>query len=300
MTDDYNPIELSWDWQTGGKAPKVRFSIEAVGSEAGTPRDPDNTNAAFEFRRALPRLVPGTNMALLKHFQEQLVDSTRSTEGGEGHATKEFYAFDLGRDGSVISKAYFFPGCKAKSAGKSSLDVVSEAIHSAPDSSAEKVQALDQIREFLDDAKLTSVEIEMLAIDLIDPAESRFKIYFRVRDTSFASFRHVTTLGGRLPDSPEQRRGLAEMKKLYKKLFVPQHTESSWDEQTQLPLTDHRTAGLLYFAEFRYGSAFPKFKAYLPVRHYAASEEATIAALQDHLQDNTYMDAYITAVRAVL
>jgi DMATS type aromatic prenyltransferase len=300
MTDDHNPIELSWDWRTGGKPPKIRLSIEPVGRYAGTERDPNNSKAAKDFRRRLPELVPSTNMAWLAHFQRQLSVGEETVDAATGHSSKEFYAFDLDENGSIISKAYLFPAYKAGVTGLSSLDIVSEAIKSAPESTLDKIQALAIFRDFASDPQLSSLEIELLAIDLVQPAESRFKIYFRIRDTSFASFRHVMTLGNRIVDSPEQGRGLADMEQLYKTLFIPSEFESQWDEHMQLPATNHRTGGFLYFAEFKYGSKWPKVKAYLPVRHYSSSEEATFSALGHYLRGNMFLKDYIAAMRTVL
>ena len=39
MTDDKRPIELSWDWGVSDQRPTIRYSIEPVGLDAGTPRD---------------------------------------------------------------------------------------------------------------------------------------------------------------------------------------------------------------------------------------------------------------------
>lgn len=305
MTDDHTPIELSWDWRTGGagQTPKIRFSIEPVGVDAGTPADPYNQLAAARLRDVMrERLSPprtDTETAWLAHFQRQLGSEEAAPAGRvgavEGHLSREFYAFDLNDDGSVMSKAYFFPGFRARATRRSNFQVIREAIETAPGSTCaaegdeKQLEALRVFEAYVGDAEHASshgpLEMDMLAIDLVDPAASRFKIYFRVRDdTSFASVRRAMSLGGRV-ETPELRRGLDDLRRLYYALLGSSQTSSTLaddDDTQQLPARDHRTAGILYNVEFRYGSKRPKVKAYLPVRHYAQSEDAIISALEDY------------------
>lgn len=304
MTDDHTPIELSWDWRAGpAAAPKVRFSIEPVGVRAGTRADPRNQHAAPRLREVVARLLPHADMAWLGHFHRRLVVGGEGGEGGEapagagpaeaeGHPSREFYAFDLGGDGSVMSKAYFFPGPRARAARQSSLAAVRDAIRTAPGCAGpEELRALRVLEAYAADGATPPLEVDMLAVDLVGPAASRFKIYFRVRDTSFASVRDAMSLGGRVR-TPELDRGLEALRRLYRALLGPGAGGQAPEEDgAQLPARDHRTAGILYNAEFRYGSESPKVKAYLPVRHYAQSEEAIMSALGAHFNNyNNYDD----------
>ncbi|KAI1800449.1 aromatic prenyltransferase [Daldinia bambusicola] len=282
MTDDHNPIELSWDWRTGGKSPKIRFSIEPVGVHAGTHLDPNNQYAAPKLLETMQHLLPGTNLEWLAHFRQKLRVKDVG-ESVEGHQSKEFYAYDLGEEG-IISKAYFFPGFKATATGRSNLDVISDTIETAPGCSPEKLQALEIFRDYACDPSTPRLEMDMLAIDLVDPAESRFKIYFRIRDTSFSSVRKAMTLGNRIR-TPGMKRGLEDLRSLYRALLSGGMDGDDGD--VQLPTKDHRTAGILYNVEFKYGSKSPKVKAYLPVRHYARSEEAIMSAVDEYLNRAT-------------
>lgn len=72
MTDDHNPIESIWDWNTGYKTATVRFSIEPVGAQAGTPQDPYNAYAAAEFLKLISEDIPETNMQWFNHFDSYL------------------------------------------------------------------------------------------------------------------------------------------------------------------------------------------------------------------------------------
>ncbi|KUI58884.1 4-O-dimethylallyl-L-tyrosine synthase [Cytospora mali] len=287
MTDDHTPIELSWDWRTGCSLPKIRFSIEPVGIDAGTHIDPNNQYAASRLLETMARLLPESDMEWLGHFQKQLnnIEVMAGIDPIEGHRSREFYGFDLNEDGSIMSKAYFFPGFKAKATRQSNFDVIVDTIKTAPNCTPGKLQALQIFQEYVYDTSSPLLEMDMLAIDLVDSAEPRFKIYFRVRDTSFAFVREIMSLGNRI-HTPELNRGLEELRRLYHALLGRLDTADDKlpADDVQLPAKDHRTAGILYNVEFKYGSKNPKVKAYLPVRHYARSEKAIISALTAHLK----------------
>ncbi|KAI3401754.1 hypothetical protein diail_9418 [Diaporthe ilicicola] len=306
MTDNHIPIELSWDWRTEGQPPKIRFSIEPVGFHAGTPLDPHNRYAASQLRDTIARFLPKTDVEWMDHFQTRLNgDETKAiSDTVEGHKSTEFYAFDLNEDGSIMAKAYFFPGFKAAATKQSNFDVICDTISTAPDSTAEKLEALNSFREYVYDTACPRLEMDMLAIDLVRPAESRFKIYFRIRDTSFDSIKNTMTLGGRVR-SPHIDLALRDLRQLYYALVSP--GARVLDDSTQPQAKDHRTAGILYNVEFKYGSKSPKVKVYLPVRHFARSEEAIISTLEAHFKhrkcsssSRTDMSNYREALRTIL
>lgn len=295
MTDDYNPIEISWDWPTGGKPPKIRFSIEPVGAHAGTLDDPENMYAASQLLETLNCLLPSTNMMLLAHFRQHLIDTLRATGLIGGHSSKEFYGFDLGENGTM-SKACLFPCFRAHQAGRGTFDLILDAIQTIPNILQENLQALEIIRDYVHDPVNSATEIEMVAIDLVDLAECRFKIYFRIRNTSFASVKHTMTLGSRVT-LPGMGDGLNHLRELYGSLL--DYSQSMKADSVQLPVRDHRTAGILYNVEFKVGSSTPKVKAYLPVRHYGKNEEAIISALekQNLVRIENYRDALYTLLQ---
>ncbi|KAL4800788.1 aromatic prenyltransferase [Aspergillus venezuelensis] len=277
MTDDHHPIELSWDWHTGQKPPAVRFSIEPVGVHAGTAADPSNTHADTSFRRALIDTLPGTEMDLFRYFDRELTPQT-TTGLMEGHPSRIFYAFDLSAD-SITSKAYFFPGFKAQETGQTNLQVIAHVITRAPHVTPNQLGALQNFKNFTHDPSTPRLEIDMLAIDMDSPTSSRLKVYFRSRATSFASVRQMMTLGMRI-NRPEIDRGLDNLRRLWDALLGQKGVP---DEQL-LPSNDHRTAGLLYNIELPSGSAQPLVKIYIPVRHYASSDEHILKAVHEYME----------------
>lgn len=137
----------------------------------------------------------------------------------------------------------------------------------------------------------------MLAIDLIDPLESRLKIYFRSRETSFNSVLKIMTLRGRILN-PKLDEGIRDLKMLWNTVFEV-------DDPPDQPLNEvgHRTAGILYNVEFNLGNSNPVAKIYLPVRHYSHSDEAIILGLNKYFEfhgKGKYMKNYIKAMTTLL
>lgn len=275
MTDDNNPIELSWDWHTGVERPTVRFSIEPIGLGAGTPEDPRNERAAEEFKESILQALPDTDMSWFDHF-EAFFSEGMARNSVEGHSSKVFWAFDLGEK-ELTSKAYFFPGYRARATNQSNLQAISDAIASAPSCTPEKLGALNIFSNFVNETKRVGrppLELDMLAIDMIDSSKSRLKIYFRNRLTDFRSVCETMSLGGRIAGQ-DMDVGLGELRRLWNLLF-DQESES---EDKPLGQANHRTAGILYNVEFRLGGKAPKAKIYIPVRHYARTDEQVMRSV---------------------
>ncbi|KAI1145734.1 aromatic prenyltransferase [Nemania diffusa] len=301
MTDDGTPLELSWDWGTNDGPPTIRYSIEPIGLHAGSSLDPSNVIAGPAFQEELLRSSVDMRLEWFQHFKEFF--DARDEEGGfvqdaEDHNTSIFYAFDLSPT-EVTVKAYFFPKMRARAKGQSNLEVLSQAIQAAPHSTSDNIEAWDMFCDFSSELGSRALEYEMLAIDLIDPLESRLKIYFRSRETTFNSVIKIMTVGGRIKN-PRLYQGLEDLRRLWNALF--QVDDDTTPDQS-LPEVGHRTAGILYNIEFRLGEKYPVAKIYLPVRHYSSNDEAIIRGLNQyfyHHQRGKYMPNYVNAMRALL
>ena len=299
MTDDNTPVELSWDWGVEGDLPTVRYSIEPIGSDAGTPSDPFNQFAGPQFVRQLSKALPGTDLEWFEHFSKEfLIFANQSGSAAEKHESRFFAAFDLHQN-DIILKAYFFPAFKAIETGKSRLTVISEAFTRLPNYRAIDYQAFRLLQDYIESPPTdAAMEVEMLAIDCVRPVESRFKIYTRSRSTSFDSVKLIMTLAGKIR-TPEMSKGLDELRILWEFLFGLDRASSE-----ELPHTGHRTAGILYNFELRPGTALPVPKIYIPVRHYAANDDYVIDRLQTYLLRcrgrPELMEKYHEAITALL
>ena len=297
MTDDGIPIELSWDWGMGNKSPIIRYSIEPVGLHAGTPLDRHNQYAASEFHHRLLKALPGSRLEWFDYFKERFngIDCY-DRQVHDGHSSQIFYAFDL-HETNITSKAYFFPAPKARANAQTNLTAISQALVAAPHCTTENLQAFSAFHEYASEPSNAALEADMLAIDLIEPLESRLKIYFRSRETSFCSVASVMSLGGRV-SSLELKKGLENLKCLWNAVL-----EVDSDADQPLARIDHRTAGILYNVEFKLGSLLPTTKVYIPVRHYASSDERVIRGLSTYLEDhqkNQYVPNYVRAIESLL
>ncbi|KAL9625858.1 MAG: hypothetical protein Q9160_000178 [Pyrenula sp. 1 TL-2023] len=272
MTDDGTPIELSWDWGYGDptSAPTVRYSVEPVGLDAGTVLDRNNSKEAIPFQNRLVSSTPNINLEWYTHFHEYFLRNVKASPNRQGHSSKIFYAFDLCRTG-ITSKVYFFPRYVSDLEGIPVMDAISEAINTAPQGAGLQ-RNLQVFCEYTSNQQYPA-EIDMLSIDMVDPKESRVKVYFRSRQTDFESVRTAMSLGGKLV-SPQIERGLEELKDLWKALF-----NVDADEDVPLHNMNHRTAGILYNVELRVNEGQPAVKVYLPVRHYGASDRSILQGL---------------------
>ncbi|KAI1163401.1 aromatic prenyltransferase [Nemania serpens] len=301
MTDDGTPLEVSWDWGTNDGPPMIRYSIEPIGLYAGSSLDPGNMIAAPAFQEQLLHSLGNMRLDWFQHFKEFF--DVRNEEAGfvrdtGDHNTSIFYAFDSSPT-EITAKVYFFPKIRARATGKSSLEVLSQAIHAAPHSTNDMLKSWDMFCDFSSNPGGQALEHEMLAIDLISPLESRLKIYFRCRETTFNSVINIMTVGGRIKN-PKLYQGLEDLNRLWNALF---HTDADVPPEQSLPKVDHRTAGILYNIEFRLGDTYPVAKIYLPVRHYSRSDEAVIQGSNlyfQHHQRGKYMPSYAKAMRALL
>ncbi|KAH8732129.1 aromatic prenyltransferase [Phaeosphaeriaceae sp. PMI808] len=279
MTDDYTPIELSWDWGYGTVPPRVRFSIEPVSLDAGTSNDPTNLFATRSFYRNVIQKIPGGDMVWHDHFAGcfRAFDRDYAIERSE-HCSRLFYAFDFKTDGSTVPKAYFFPriGLEEYNSENLILSRLTEAIKTAPSTTPGNLDALNVISTFLKEQQDQQSKIEMLAIDLINPQTSRLKIYFRSRKVDCQSVARIMTLNGRINGESYQH-GILEMLQLWRSFL-------SLPDNGEIFDSSHRTAGIIYYLDFRLGDTLPGIKVYLPVRHLSLNDEVVTKTLTDYFE----------------
>lgn len=134
MADDFTPIEFSWTWgnSEGVIDRRVRFSIEAIGDEAGTSTDPWNQKATFALIARLRPLIPGIDLERFSWLLDKFIPSERANDHhfrtrSEKSPSCMFLAFELG-NGMPIVKAYMLPSAKMAETGQSSSSIIFEAL----------------------------------------------------------------------------------------------------------------------------------------------------------------------------
>nr|RBQ98489.1 hypothetical protein FVER53263_20603 [Fusarium verticillioides] len=280
MTDNNCPVELSWDFHTGNGQPTIRYSIEPIGLAAGTAADLHNDEAAPDFKNRASGEFPDMDTALFNHFYN-FFNGRWGDDRPEGHRSTMFWAFDL-KESNTTNKAYFFPGLVAHATHKSTLEVVADAITSAPGCRPENISSFASFAKFIHERQYLGLEMDMLALDLVPVEKSRLKIYFRDRRTDFRSVKEMMSLGGRI-HAEDFDVGMRNLRSLWDALIGT----SEVSDDVPLPYNNHRTAGVLYNVEFRTSSTTPKVKVYIPVRHYAKNDSQILDALGDFLADQT-------------
>ena len=285
MTDDGTPIEMSWEWGLEDCSPIVRLSIEPIGLAAGTPQDPLNAFAATRLVENVQHISPFTDLRLYHYFSKELLSynsargSNNAISATAAHQSRSFVAFDFGKTNNML-KVYFIPTFKAKETGQSTLALISEALAKLSKREALQFPAYDLLLDYLQNSPQGSqLEAEMLSVDCVSPASSRIKIYLRSCFTSFSSVRANMTLNGNLKQRGLDN-GIIELEKLWKLVLLPAQDLGANEE---LPHKNHRTAGILYYYEFRPGQMIPTPRLYIPVRHYGQNDMTVAEGLAAYL-----------------
>ena len=291
MTDESLPIELSWEWGLGNNPPTVRLSMEPIGLDAGTVKDPLNENATHRLVHQIHRIFPGIELSLFHYFSKELLTYTHGngvndrTQAAAGHQSRSFIAFEFGKTSTML-KAYFFPVFKARETGQSTLALISRAMAKLANVEGLLFPGYGCLSNYIRTSREGSrLKAEMLSIDCVSPAASRIKLYFRSQSTSFDSVRANMTLDEAL-EQPNLEKGILELQKLWNLVLLPAQSGTSAKD---LPYKAHRTAGTLYYYDIRPGQLVPTPRLYIPVRHYGRNDaviaEGLLAYLKTRKQD---------------
>ena len=284
MTDEFTPVELSWSWSSKAALPSVRYSFEAYKEYAGMQIDPSNPsfihNAAFNLQGG----QSGFDISWLSFFTQELYDNTpnilkRQRLHSETKSSLMFFALDLlGSD--KMAKLYFILNCHDTLSQRLNLGSLQRAfVTLAPQDMKLQAAVADFSQLLLSTYRRASLQVEIVAFDCVDPHRGRIKIYVRDKRTSFESVIDMMTLGGIL--GPMSRSSYLALARLWQQVLG---LGPNFSATEALPEVDHRTAGILYYFEFRLDQSVPRPKLYIPVRHYAANDRVVAEGLSSYLQ----------------
>ena len=301
MTDDFSPLEYSWSWDARGH-PRIRYSIEPIGPDAGTVVDPYNRVQTMELVRKLCGALPELNWQLFHHFANALYkkDDMKSQDVGHGsrscNQSSMFLAFEF--DGlNIAVKAYFIP-VKSAQTGEPPLSIITQALEDLtyPGGSITAHKALHHF--MLNDPLGTSLQIVGLSVDCVDPCKSRLKYYVRSPYTSFSSVCTILTLNNRV-HSVKAQNGLETLRRLWQLVFG---LEDGFSPGEHLASKEHETAGVLYNFDIRPGVSSPEPKIYIPVRHYGHSDQHIAQGIAEFLRqhgEQQFVANYLTMLENV-
>ena len=301
MTDDFTPIELSWCWKEGKELPVVRYAVEPIGRSAGTSHDPLNFRATKELIRKSHQYCSDIDLDWLRQCCSELLTQTktRQTSADSDDSSQIFLAWDLQKHDASL-KTYFLPNLRTKRTGQSKLELMQncmDKLYIQQPSMADAFSAFSRyVRSRVGEDELT---VEIAAIDCVESSASRVKVYARCRQTSFDSVSDIMTMSGLL-DSEKMRTAISSLKDLWALVLgLP----ADFDTSAPLPYNGHRTAGILYYFEFKPGAKFPSVKIYIPVKHYGINDLEVAKGLSKFLagRGNRFADSgYVEAMQQIL
>ncbi|RAL08586.1 aromatic prenyl-transferase [Aspergillus homomorphus CBS 101889] len=273
------PFELSWNVSQQ----IVRVTFDPIDETSGTPADVFSRRTAAQAIEHLARLDPQSiQLDRFRHFQRELcitdAEEQRLLHSGDYPAKargQQQLSLDLGRDGAVNAKAYFYPGRKATATEIPARDLSFAAIEKLQ--VPELAAPLHTLRCYLssstdhDDGMPKApagINHMLLACDVSAPAKSRIKYYVIDQEVSWARTADLWTIGGRrlAGDSSELcQEGLDWLKQLWDLLQIPQGFRSDvWPKLVfGQPPTDANL--LTTFANYTLSpkSRFPEPQIYL-------------------------------------
>ncbi|KZF25225.1 aromatic prenyltransferase [Xylona heveae TC161] len=280
MCDDFSPFEPSWNWD--GSKSIIRFSFEPINRASGTSADPFNQIKPREVLAEISDISAGLDTQWYDHFAREFflpsetasIIRSRLPEGE--HMSQSFLAWDL-NGGEASTKAYFFPILRSLETGRSTRDIVVDAITKLDSEKTSLRPSLTVLEDYMSSLPTEwQAKYEMIAIDCTDPSKSRIKIYVRMPSMAFNKVRDMYCLGGRL-HGPNVDAAMKILDDLWPRvLYIPEGT----GPDDELPSNTHRTAGAIFNFELKPGNPLPDPKLYLPVRHYAKSDLDIARGLQ--------------------
>ncbi|KAJ6035797.1 aromatic prenyltransferase [Penicillium herquei] len=198
LTNDGSPVEHSWKWNADGShGPEVRYCIEAIGPQTGTSSDPYNYLATKALVEQLVPLLPAMDLTWFYKLADTLQISRcqPATENPEAPPSSTFIAFEHVAEG-IVPKVYFLPTCDPESQGPPTFTTFGNAIRAAV---GEKIEAADAVFEYVSNDPIgRTMSPDMLAIDCVDPAKSRLKLYASSSEASLESIVSIMSLGQRI------------------------------------------------------------------------------------------------------
>ena len=295
MTDDFSPFEYSWSWES---TPKIRFSFEPIGTNAGSAADYFNRSRPLECVDVLRSSLRKSNWlwfdSIANSFYKKEIGAglAPATSGDSSSPSSIFLALEIGQQ-EITAKAYFVP-VKAEQMGRTRLSVLADTIHGLEHGRGE-ISAYKLFEEYAQLQETRSpFHIVGVAVDCVDPTVSKLKIYARSQATSFNSICSTLRLGDKV--SSWNGEALAELRELWQLVLS---LESTYPDSQEVDCVEHKTSGVLYNFDVKANNALPETKIYIPVKHYGKTDRAISQGLATFLErrgKDQHVTAYLKAI----
>ncbi|KAL3488643.1 putative dimethylallyl tryptophan synthase [Aspergillus germanicus] len=216
-------LEFSQNFTKAGAT--VRMTFEPTSYTASTGEDVCNRGTSDEFLRRLKRVSPKIDLGLYHELLNKLtVTDTeerllveRDMLAGQEVRTQTMVALDM-KNGGIGAKIYFVPILKGIITGTPTWTMMQNAVRSV-DRDGLFTEGLANTIAYLDNAPDTVYQ-DMFSFDLVEPTETRFKIYLSEFQIDFDRITDIWTLGGKI-QGEETDHGLALLKELWDSLEIP-------------------------------------------------------------------------------
>ncbi|KAJ7778865.1 tryptophan dimethylallyltransferase-domain-containing protein, partial [Mycena olivaceomarginata] len=178
---------------------------------------------------------------------------------------------------TIVGKVYFLPHVRAALEGVSDFSLVNNCISDlgVEDCWGPASSYFDSIPES------NRPTIAMVAVDCLEPAKNRAKVYIRTQNSSFNDIVELLTLGGRISDEYVAQT-VSTMRHLWR-LFFPGVADDTPLSSKRGP--EYYPTGFLIYYEMSLGRAVLVPKVYIPVRHYCDSDSQIATALSRYFKD---------------
>ncbi|EQL03351.1 aromatic prenyltransferase [Ophiocordyceps sinensis CO18] len=286
LTSDGSPFESSWNFQTGSDG-VVRYTFEPLGDMAGTPEDPFAGQIIPTLSSILAKAAPDTDMRWFDQIAKAWVvtpeEAALARKKMPAHVERIpqiFVAFDM-KGPERLLKAYFFPMLKHFAHDIPTETLELDMIRSLKPSGDRFVAGAEKVMAYLA-ARAEPCPVEMMAIDCVDPAKARIKIYARSQGNSIDELRDGMTLGGTQTDEATLR-GVEAAAKIWHLLL--DERDGMADGQSKAPhnpRTLHK--GICFVFELRAGHERIEVKAHIPICQTSASDNNTVKNVADSLR----------------
>lgn len=215
----------------------VRYAIEPVGPQAGTAEDPQNTNILWEFLDGIRQCDNRIDTTWYHQFQSRLM---LTKEESERHAAGKKYTFSPGQGSYGFAfdlkgtrpmvKGYFWVVLKSMMSGIPTGKLMFDAVQDV-DTDGTVAAPLAMLEEYA--AENTNLHLGFMSFDMVEPKDSRIKIYGLDQDVSFEHIESLWTMGGRIKSESSQE-GLKMLKELWDLLQIPPGVRSADVEHLRL------------------------------------------------------------------
>ncbi|KAJ5197555.1 Aromatic prenyltransferase DMATS type [Penicillium cf. viridicatum] len=258
-------VELSQNVQKLGLTARVAF--EPTSYIASTGVDPLNRHTVHATLAELRAIGSATvDMELHQMLVNELTLTDREEKlmspeaiSGTPWKTQILLALDLGQTGITV-KEYFYPALKASVTGQSVAKLCFSAIRKVDkqgdfETSSKVIEAYMQTQ--------SQTDLYFLSCDLVDPAETRIKLYLMELDMRLAKVEEHWTMGGKLSDE-ETLLGLEMLRELWVEFGIIEGMRNEPERPSQPGDPDTIVPFIMNY-EMNPGEALPKPKFYFPL-----------------------------------